>query len=38
MLLTGISGIGRKTYLYLAALLLRLDIMTLPTIRDYSVR
>lgn len=37
-MLAGVSGIGRKTYLQLACLVLRLDIASLPLTRDYSSR
>lgn len=38
IMLAGISGIGRKTYLQLATLILRLEVVSLPVTRDYSER
>lgn len=38
LLLVGASGVGRQTTLLLAALTLKLDVIKLPTVRDFGVR
>jgi hypothetical protein len=38
VLLVGESGVGRQTALLLAALTLKLEILKLPTVRDFGVR
>lgn len=38
LLLVGASGVGRQTTLLLAALTVKMDILKLPTVRDFGVR
>lgn len=38
LLLVGASGVGRQTSLLLAALTLKMDVVKLPTTRDFGVR
>jgi len=38
ILMVGVSGVGRQTNLQLAALILKMDILRLPTLRDFGTR
>lgn len=37
-MLSGVSGVGRKTTLILASLILKIDVLTLATSKDYGSR
>lgn len=36
--MVGRSGVGRQTSLQLAALILKLDLLRLPTLREFTAR
>ena len=38
LLLVGESGVGRQTTLLLAALTLKMEVLKLPTVRDFGPR
>lgn len=38
LLLIGASGVGRQTVLLLATLILKMEVLRLPTVRDFGVR
>jgi signal recognition particle GTPase len=38
VLMVGLSGVGRQTSLQLATLLLKLDLLRLPTLREFTSR
>jgi dynein heavy chain 2 len=38
LLLVGVSGVARQTNLQIAALILKMDILRLPTLRDFGAR
>ena len=38
ILLIGVSGVGRQTNLQLAALILKMEIVKLPTLREFTSR
>lgn len=38
LLMVGASGVGRQTNLQLATLILKMELLKLPTLRDFTTR